>query len=177
MVDMGLSVLWGAYNIGAYPGKDAKNWYGNYYAWGETEPKSEYSVDTYKGNIDELNSDHDAVTASYYNLRMPTKDECLELINNTTHEWVENYKDIAGLSGKLLTSTKNGNKIFIPAAGYYNSIKLATLSRFGYLWSSSMDKDKKNDIAAFYITVRSQNAYLVSGSVYDGLPVRAVCEQ
>jgi len=41
-------ILWCKYNIGAFPGKDAEDWYGNYYAWGELEPKSNYSWQTYK---------------------------------------------------------------------------------------------------------------------------------
>ena len=43
-VDLGLSVKWHAVNLGAHAITD----YGNYYAWGETETKSDYSWSTYK---------------------------------------------------------------------------------------------------------------------------------
>lgn len=45
-VDLGLpsGTLWATRNVGAHIPED----YGNYYAWGETEPKEEYSWETYK---------------------------------------------------------------------------------------------------------------------------------
>ncbi len=43
-VDLGLSVKWATCNIGAF----APDRCGNYYAWGETEPKKNYDWDTYK---------------------------------------------------------------------------------------------------------------------------------
>ncbi len=49
-VDLGLpsGTLWAKYNLGAFEGKYAFSWYGNYYAWGETQPKEKYSWETYK---------------------------------------------------------------------------------------------------------------------------------
>lgn len=43
-VDLGLSVKWASFNLGATKPEE----YGDYFAWGETEPKTEYSYDTYK---------------------------------------------------------------------------------------------------------------------------------
>lgn len=43
-VDLGLSVKWATCNLGAKSPEE----YGDYYAWGETETKSKYSLDTYK---------------------------------------------------------------------------------------------------------------------------------
>jgi len=45
---MGTGILWCEYNLGAYPGLKPENWYGRYYAWGETETKDNYSWETYK---------------------------------------------------------------------------------------------------------------------------------
>ena len=44
MIDLGLSVKWCAVNLGAHNITD----FGNYYAWGETATKSDYSWATYK---------------------------------------------------------------------------------------------------------------------------------
>lgn len=44
MVDMGLSVKWAAWNVGATEPSD----YGNFYAYGEIEPKTDYSEATYQ---------------------------------------------------------------------------------------------------------------------------------
>ena len=43
-VDLGLSVKWASCNIGAESPEDL----GGYYAWGETEEKTEYSWSTYR---------------------------------------------------------------------------------------------------------------------------------
>ena len=48
MVDLGLSVKWAKNNIGATCGDKVESWYGGFYAWGETETKSDYSWGTYK---------------------------------------------------------------------------------------------------------------------------------
>ena len=42
-VDLGLSVKWAKYNLGATHGEKAIDWFGDYYAWGETELKSIYT--------------------------------------------------------------------------------------------------------------------------------------
>ena len=43
-VDLGLSVKWAACNLGATQPEES----GDYFAWGEVEPKSEYTFETYK---------------------------------------------------------------------------------------------------------------------------------
>ena len=43
-VDLSLSVKWATFNIGATSPEE----YGDYFAWGETEPKDKYSWATYK---------------------------------------------------------------------------------------------------------------------------------
>ena len=55
-VDLGLSVKWATCNVGASSPSD----YGNYYAWGETRTKSEYTTDncsTYGINIGDISGD------------------------------------------------------------------------------------------------------------------------
>ena len=49
-IDLGISVNWAQYNAGVDPKNlsTAESWYGDFYAWGETETKSDYSWTTYK---------------------------------------------------------------------------------------------------------------------------------
>ena len=44
--------LWYKYNLDVNPNQLSipKDWYGGYYAWGELEPKDDYSIDNYKFN-------------------------------------------------------------------------------------------------------------------------------
>jgi len=50
---------------------------------------------------------------------MPTNDEYKKLIENTTNEWVTDYKGINGLNGRLFTA-ENRNTLFFPAAYIYD---------------------------------------------------------
>ena len=124
-VDLGLSVKWATCNVGATSPED----YGDYFAWGETETKSEYTEEnsaTYglsisqlesQGYIDgagNLNPQYDAAAANWGgDWRMPTVAEMWELINNCTWTWTTQN----GVSGYNVEGP-NGNSIFLPAAGY-----------------------------------------------------------
>lgn len=57
-VDLGLSVKWATCNVGANSPEE----YGDYFAWGETEPKSSYDFTTYKW----CNGSYNTLTKYYY---------------------------------------------------------------------------------------------------------------
>ena len=142
VVDLGLpsGTLWCKHNLGVNPNQLFKpeDWYGNYYAWGETESnKSKYTPTSYKwnnkqittrynstDNLEELLPEDDAARQFNEMLRIPTVNECLELLNNTHMECVYNYNGIKGLNGYLIINRKDKSKyIFIPAAGLMNGSK------------------------------------------------------
>ena len=141
VVDLGLSVKWASFNLGA----SAPQGYGSYYAWGETRTKSTYTQANYvwckgaektltkycydsdygyKGFADNKRILDLADDAAYANLgtgfRTPTCDEWKTLFENTTHEWTTDYQG-SGVSGYILTSTVAGytdRSIFLPCNGY-----------------------------------------------------------
>lgn len=151
-VDLGLSVKWANFNVGATKPEE----YGDYYAWGETTTKSDYSSgwETYKwcegtnesftkyctnseyGTVDNrtvLTPNDDVATVVWGEpWRMPTHDEMDELIDKCTWEWTT-YN---GIAGQLVTGP-NGNSIFLPAAGYENKY----VGKRGYYWSASLSED------------------------------------
>ena len=154
-VDLGLpsGTLWADRNVGA----DAPEAYGDYFAWGETEPKSYYDWSTYKwcnGSYDThikycTSSSYGTVDgktvldleddAAYVNMgsewRMPTYAEMQELMDNcTTTRTIQN-----GVNGRKVTG-KNGNSIFLPAAGCLNNNCLLGGGFYGFYWSSSLDE-------------------------------------
>ena len=147
-VDLGLpsGTKWFKYNLGVDYKKlniNSENsvpedWYGNYYAWGETEPnKLKYTQSSYKwnnkqistkynsrDNLEELLPEDDAAQQFNKLLRIPTVDECLELLNNTNKECVYDYNGIKGLNGYIISNKKDSRKyIFIPAAGLIGDSK------------------------------------------------------
>lgn len=141
-VDLGLSVKWASCNVGANLPEE----YGNYFAWGETKPKSSYyesNSTTYnlsfftlksRGIIDSdgnLTAAYDAATANWGNTwRMPTLDEMKELLDECTWEWTY-YKNVKGYRVTGL----NGNSIFLPAAGAWDGTSLG-IAGSGNYWSA-----------------------------------------
>ena len=154
-VDLGLSVKWATCNVGATKPEE----YGDYYAWGETEPKTNYNWSTYKwcsgsaetqtkyctdssyGTVDNkttLELEDDAARANWGGAwRMPTDDEWTELLENCTRTWTSDYNG-TGVAGRIVTSKINGNSIFLPAAGSRNDESLGDAGYYGRYWSSSL---------------------------------------
>ena len=186
-VDLGLSVKWATCNVGANNPEE----YGNYYAWGETTPKTTYDWSTYKwcnGSDDTMtkyctDSDYGTVDnktvldpkddAASVNMggswRMPTIEEQQELINECTWTWTTRNS----VKGYLVTSKINGNSIFLPAAGYRGSSGLHDAGSFGYYWSSSLSTYYSDD--AYYLYFNSDDVSWSYDNRYCGLSVRGVC--
>ena len=167
-VDLGLpsGLLWATCNVGADNPED----YGDYFAWGETQPKYTYTVAnyTYSDNPAILPSDHDAATANWGDgWRMPTKAEFEELYNNTTVTWTQQN----GVNGRLFTAD-NGNSLFLPAAGYRKDSSLYNAGSYGYYWSSSLIG---NPFYAWNFYFYSDNYDVIYGYRYRGFTVRPVC--
>ena len=156
-VDLGLpsGTKWATCNVGATKPEE----YGNYYAWGETEPKTTYNWSTYKwcngsaetqtkyntssiyGTVDNktvLELADDAAHANWGGAwRMPTDAEWTELRENCTWTWTTKN----GVNGYEVKSNINGNSIFLPAAGYRLDDDLGLAGGGGYYWSSSLLTD------------------------------------
>ncbi len=184
-VDLGLSVKWATCNVGA----TTPEGYGNYFAWGETEPKTTYSWSTYKwcngsydtqtkyctsssyGTVDNktvLDLADDAARANWGGAwRMPTDEEWTELRENCTWTWTT-LNSVNGYEVK----GSNGNSIFLPAAGYRYDGDLSSAGNFGYYWSRSLNPD--NPGSAWSVGFYSDYVGRYSSSRYGGLSVRPV---
>ena len=190
-VDLGLSVKWASFNLGA----SAPEEYGDYYAWGEIEPKSDYSWETYKwcngssktltkyntktnnGTVDNKTTLDPEDDAAYVNLggtwRMPTSTEFLELIDNCDEVWTTEN----GVNGRRFTSKKAGytdKSIFIPAAGYRSGSALGSAGSDGNYWSSSLGTDYPGSAYYLYFDSSDVGVYYYGGR-YFGRPIRPVC--
>ena len=186
-VDLGLpsGTLWADRNVGA----DSPEDYGDYFAWGETKPKSTYNLSTYKwcrGSEDTMtkycdNSSYGTVDnktvldleddAAYVNMgtewRMPTYDEQKELRNKCTWTWTTQN----GTNGYRVTGP-NGNSIFLPAAGYRNDSDLNNAGSYGLYRSASLYES--NPYYAWYLYFDSSYYYTRYDYRYYGRTVRAV---
>ena len=182
-VDLGLSVKWASCNVGA----SSPEGYGDYFAWGETSPKSIYLQENYQHwtdydgdeiwdyNESTLNSDisgtqYDAACVNWGgSWRMPTNDECIELCNKC--EW--NWTSVNEVNGMRVTGP-NGNSIFLPAAGYRYGSSLYYAGECGYYWSSAPDESLSDSAYGLYF---DRGILSVGwGSRYRGRSVRPVSE-
>ena len=123
-VDLGLpsGLKWATMNVGA----TSPEGYGNYYAWGETEPQSSnrYYWDSYKWSVDgsgstfrkyttpkkkTLDSEDDAASVNWGGTwRMPTRAELTELLANCYLVWTSSYND-SGKAGYIIYKAKSSS--------------------------------------------------------------------
>lgn len=154
VVDLGLpsGLKWRGWNVGASKPEE----YGNYYAWAETSPKSNYSSSNYKypaTNIGDgmivykkydstpkhgdgktvLEAEDDAATANLGNgWRTPTFEEFKELREKCTWTWTS----LNGVKG-MQVKGPNGKTIFLPAGGWYDKTTLNNKTTYGSYWTAS----------------------------------------
>lgn len=137
-IDLGLpsGTRWCCCNVGAhYP-----ELYGGYYAWGETEEKNDYSLDTYMlYDNDEFIYTGPDIAGTQYDVahvrmggswQMPSNDQQNELISNCSHVFTQQN----GVNGFLFTGI-NGNSIFLPAAGFKLFYNYENEGLYGLYWS------------------------------------------
>lgn len=174
IIDMGLSVKWRSCNVGA----DSPEKCGDYYSWGETSTKAEYTEYYYSFPTDVSGELPLSKDAAYANLgerwRMPTSVEFEELLNNSLRESGE-YKSVPG---NLLISKKNGNALFFPAAGYNSYITPDRVGIEGDYWTSSIDSSSENaayEYCFYYPEDIWTNSYLsYTTGTYFGCSIRPV---
>ena len=167
-VDLGLpsGTLWATCNVGANVPEE----YGDFFAWGEVEPKSNYSWNTYKycnnGNSHQLTkyciySDYgfdgfvdnmstlqpvdDPATVNFGNgWCTPSYDQWVELISINKKWTTQNDVD-----GWLFTSS-NGSSLFMPATGWGESSEIIDSGLAGKYWANSIytaSYNRASDIA------------------------------
>ena len=177
-VDLGLSVLWAAYNVGASSPEE----YGGYYAWGEIEEKDSYTRENYEfynpstGNFDFIEEE---ISGTSYDVahvkwgggaRMPTLDEVKELVNNCTFK----YGTYNGVNGDYVTGP-NGNSIFLPFAGFRYYDVLYHEGNNGSFWSGTYN-DVSYGYSAYYLHCNKDDGYWNNSRRENGLSVRPVTE-
>ena len=193
-IDLGLpsGLKWYSVNLGS----NSPEQYGDYYAWGETRPRSLYTWETY--SLGDYNAESNTYTIYKYNshanygiedykstleaaddaatfvlgsgARIPTEGDWYELLDNTTAEWTT----VNNVSGRKFTAT-NGNSLFLPAAGYQYGSWLSSAGTSGGYLSSSIYGGYPCRAWRMYFDSGDQGVY--SGDRSCGHSVRAVRSQ
>lgn len=178
-VDLGLSIKWASCNLGA----ELPEAFGGFYAWGETSPKTEFTLENYE-YYDPYESDtngyvafkeisgtsRDAATVNLGgDWRMPKQSEWKELVEKcswtfTTRNGVEGY-EVTG---------PNGNSIFLPGAGNIWQ-KDHTHIGGGFYWTSTCAELDENH---YYIYRGNFSSTDITYDGYDypetGMTIRPV---
>ena len=149
-VDLGLpsGLKWATCNVGASSPSD----YGDHYAWGEISTKSSYDENnstTYEKKIGDIagNPTYDVARAEWRgSWRLPTRADFQELLSNCTWEWTTHD----GHEGYKVTSKKNGNSIFLPAAGWRFGTSSHYQGSCGYYWSATLDESDTYNSRTLY---------------------------
>lgn len=181
-VDLGLpsGLKWATCNVGASSPTD----FGGYYPWAGVEDANQtgeyytyfdranwvYTKYTKESGVFRLNPSDDVAHVTWSGKwRMPTKADFEELKAKCRYKWVvEN-----GVEGMRFTSKKNGNSLFLPAAG-----STSDPTNIGY-WSSELVLEEySSDESAYCMLLGSYGGVLtdISYSRYTCYPVRPVTE-
>ena len=195
-VDLGLpsGLKWATCNVGANSPEE----FGNYYAWGETQPKKNYDCASLKysedapephyvkltkynthielGPVDgkiQLEPDDDVASVNWGNpWRTPSKHDFEELISVCTWEYSIFHK----IKGVKITGP-NGKSIFLPISGYKHFDSLD--KECGHYWSSSLASDESKSTCSWQLFIRpkangSSLGFLSRENRSLGLTIRAV---
>ena len=221
-VDLGLSVKWATYNVGATSPEES----GLFFQWGDTqgykvtlgelqnENQGVYGISSMEPEMKHFASDFsdykfynsengglmpadvepdqsspftkyngldvlttlelsdDAANTDYSKMRIPTKEECMELLTGTTSTWTDNYNG-TNVKGCVFTSKVDETKsIFVPAAGTVIVGVANSVGLYGFLWSSSLYES--NVEKAYVLGFGSSGSGVEFGGRFYGLPVRGV---
>lgn len=182
-VDLGLpsGLKWATENVGANTASDI----GNYYAWGEVEPKQKYRYSFNGDGIYTVESKSaDSIDKSYpdslqidvataiwgSSWRMPNDNDWLEIQSYCNWMWLT----MNGKTGYLVVSQKNGNSIFLPAGGYLGTRSIRNVGRQGYYWSSTAAKHTPGVATGFQFSDKSTELRLLPSDY--GCCIRAVSD-
>ena len=102
--------------------------------------------------------------------RMPTNEDCVELLSNTNYE----YTEINGVKGgKFINKNDSSKYIFLPFAGLAAEGSFEDQGIGGNIWSSSVYSDTP---AYAYFMSADESVYVDSADRrFHALSVRGVC--
>lgn len=136
-------VKWAPFDVGSMKYGEI----GKYYAWGDTETRSRYTMASYstsdywQKSVYRLDDKDDVAQVLWQeHWRMPTQEDLMELMDNTDKYWVNQIKDINGnwiyQPGLMLVSKSQTDTLFLPAGGSMADASFQYKNIYGRYWSN-----------------------------------------
>ena len=140
----------------------------------EVEPDQSSPFTKYNGldGLTTLELSDEAANTDYSKMRIPTKEECMELLTGTTSAWTDNYNG-TNVNGCVFTSKVDETKsIFVPAAGAVYDGVAFFVGLGGGFWSSSLYESVVE--RAYNPNFGSRGGGVEDVNRFFGFPVRGV---
>lgn len=172
-VDLGLSVKWASWNVGASTPEE----FGGRYGWADpTGEKQTTELDDYPSATppaDICGTEYDIARAQWGDgWRLPSQAEFQELVDNCTWEWTE----VNGVTGRRATAT-NGNSIFFPAAASRDGETVSNqVGQRGCYWSGTLYPGNDARYAYYFYFYEGNQQPTRNNRRYMGYSVRPVKE-
>lgn len=172
-VDLGLSVKWASWNIGASELEE----FGGRYGWADpTGEKQTTEFDDYPSSTPPENicgTEYDIARALWGDgWRLPSQSEFQELVENCTWEWTE----VNGVAGRRATAA-NGNSVFFPAAASRDGETVSNqVGQRGCYWSGTLYPDNTARYAYYFYFHEGNQQAARNNRRYMGYSVRPVKE-
>ena len=181
-VDLGLNVLWAPFNVGC--DRPSLFMTGGYYGYGDPSGKLTSIDDKSCAMYWNVSSQEDYSGTEYDIARVqwggrwrtPRREDMDELINRC--QWT--YIQPQGVPPGYLIIGPNGNRIFLPMAGFRYEFDYYELGKMGYYWITSPREEKVTDLSGFVglalllVPGGLQYGYAI---VNDGFSVRPVLDR
>jgi len=175
IVDLGLSVKWASFNVGATSSTER----GLYIGWGDptglhtSHSYDDYGYSTTSMNIG-FNPDYDTPYATWQKKwRMPTRSEFEELYEKTTVTY-----ETVGSVGCYKFTGKNGNSIYLPVTGLYTAYSSSSTdyrqTQYGWYWTAECSASKEPYLVSLYST---SSPDIQTSVMWYRMPIRAVYEE
>ena len=173
VVDLGLSVKWASWNVGASAPKE----FGGRYGWADpTGEKQTTEIDDYPSATPPENicgTEYDIARAQWGDgWRLPSQAEFQELVDNCTWEWTE----VNGVTGRRATAP-NGNLVFFPAAASRDGETVSNqVGQRGCYWSGTLCPGNDARYAYYFYFYKGNQQPARNNRRYMGYSVRPVKE-
>ncbi len=180
-VDLGLSVLWAPFNIGASGSHLMAP--GAMICAGTRDPCAVFNGYCYGNHSLDSTASFEGTRFDAAHVlwggrwRLPLKSDFQELIKKCTWKYISNPRTLPG----YLVTGPNGNSIFLPLAGFRYEMRFFSVGQTGYYFTASRVNDTDSTgtipIGTDALILTEDNIFIQAQSTLNGFSIRPVIDK